>query len=365
VIPLRIESIAVRGVRNLERMDLSPGHRFNVVSGDNGQGKTSLLEAIYLVMTTRSFRTTRLRDVVTHGRAVASVRARVVEGDQEREQSVGIEGATRHVVLSGKRPPSLSAYAVGSPVVVFHPGEIVLSSGPAERRRQLLDRVALFVDPASLDHAARYAKAVRSRQRTLETRGSGAVELEAFERLMAEHGSALMRVRARATEALVGELCQAFERITSGVRTITARFCPGGPMVASELLRTLRDGRERDRMRGNACAGPHRDDLSISLAGFDARTEASQGEHRAITMALKLAELSCIAAARGVYPVLLLDDVSSELDVSRTALLFGLLGDTPGQVFLTTTRPSLIEIPAQGPDQRVDYRVEGGVLKDV
>jgi DNA repair ATPase RecN len=95
VIPLRIESIALRGVRNLERVDLLPGPRFNVVSGDNGQGKTSLLEAIYLVMTTRSFRTAKLRDVVAHGRTVASVRARVVEGDQEREQSVGIEGATR------------------------------------------------------------------------------------------------------------------------------------------------------------------------------------------------------------------------------------------------------------------------------
>src|SRR6185503_2083852 len=141
----------------------------------------SVLEAVYLVCTTRSFRTARLSEIVRHGEEVASVRAKLVEGGDGREQIIGLRGSNRTVSSAGKRPPSLAAYAVQSPAVVFHPGEMVLSSGPAARRRTLLDRIALFVDPTSMDHQQRYAVASRSRQRVLETRGTGAPELDGFE----------------------------------------------------------------------------------------------------------------------------------------------------------------------------------------
>src|SRR5262249_27201982 len=150
-------------------------------------GKTSVLEAIYLVSTTKSFRTSKLAEIVRHGADTASVRAVVVEGGERREQSVGLEGSRRAVKLAGKRPPSFADYAVRSPVVVFHPGEMVLSSGPAAKRRTLLDRVALFVDPSSMDHLARYTEAARSRQRALELRGADAADLDAFELIMARH----------------------------------------------------------------------------------------------------------------------------------------------------------------------------------
>ena len=117
-------------------------------------------------------------------------------------------------------------------------------------------------------------------------------------------------------------------------------------------------------MRGSAGAGPHRDDVVIRLGSHDVRSDASQGEHRAVTMALKMAELACIARARGVDPVLLLDDVSSELDLSRTALLFEFLRESPGQIFLTTTRPSLIETSGLATGERRDFHLIGGALKE-
>src|SRR6185369_12874195 len=116
-------------------------------------------------------------------------------------------------------------------------------------------------------------------------------------------------------------------------------YRPGGPLDEEGLARALAASRERDRRRASAGVGPHRDDLVIDLGGRAARTGASQGEHRAITLALKLAELACVADARGVFPVLLLDDVSSELDPERTESLFETLRETPAQIFLTTTRP--------------------------
>lgn len=362
MVALRLRSLSVRNVRNLAHVDLAFGPRFNVISGDNGQGKTALLESIYLVLTSKSFRTNKLAEIVMHGTRVGSVRAVVAEGEEEREQSVGLEGARRHVLLGGKRPPSLAAYATRSPVVVFHPSEMGLSSGPALRRRMLLDRLGLFVNQTHLDHLQRYATSMRSRQRILQKRGADAPELSAFERLMAEHGCSVARIRERAASQVAPEAARAFAQITKGVRQIAVRYRPGGPMDVPSLEQAIREVRERDRVRGAATIGPHRDDLGLDLDGHDARTDASQGEHRAITLALKAAELTSIEAARGVFPVLLLDDVSSELDVERTRHLFELLGETPGQVFLTTTRRELIETDRVPGTDRLDFGVVAGVV---
>jgi DNA replication and repair protein RecF len=361
--PLRFASVSIRALRNLARVDLEPAPRLTVVSGDNGQGKTSILEAFYLVATTRSFRTSRLRELVSHGAEAGSVKARLEDGVLSREQVVGIEGGARRVLLDGKRPASFAAYAVKSPVVVFHPGETTLSSGPASGRRTLLDRIALFVDPTSMDHHARYAEASRARQRVLETRGVEASDLDAFERLMGVHGAALTRARREAASRLVDHVTDAFARITREQRAIELSYEPGGPDDPGALEQALRATRDRDRHRGSASSGPHRDELAIAIGGFGARADASQGEHRAITLALKLAELACIAAARGVYPVLLLDDVSSELDAERTAAFFDVLFETPGQIVLTTTRPDLIRTPGLAPGDRADCTVVAGAIR--
>src|SRR5215467_11077040 len=133
---LAIERLSVRGMRNLASVELEPSARFNVISGDNGQGKTNLLEAIYVLATSRSFRTGRLGELVAHGGEVASVRALVRDSDAVREQSVGIRAGSRTVRIDEKRPPTLAAYAVRTPVVVFHPGVMTLSmAGGTERRR--------------------------------------------------------------------------------------------------------------------------------------------------------------------------------------------------------------------------------------
>jgi len=362
---LRVEGVAIRNLRNIERADLASLPRFTVLSGDNGQGKTTVLEAIYLVCTSRSFRTAKLAETVTHGAPSASVRAAFVEGEETREQVVGLEGSRRRVTLDGKRPPTLAGYAVQSPVVVFHPGELMLSAGSASKRRTLLDRIALFIDPTSTDHQQRYTAASRSRQRLLEMGGSSAAGLEAFEKLMIEHGRGLGRGRAEAVRRLSVPLVDFFERITKDARPLEADYDPGGPEDEAVLAGILARDRERDRRRGSAGVGPHRDDLVLSLGGHDVRAYASQGEHRAVTMALKLAELASIAAARGIQPILLLDDVSSELDVARTARLFDCLREDPGQILLTTTRPELIDTPYLSRAERRDYRLERGVVSDV
>src|SRR5262245_55954408 len=203
---LRLEHLTVRDLRNLAHVDVEPAPRINVIAGDNGHGKTSVLEAIYFAATSRSFRTNTPSELVRHGAERAVVRARFAEHEANgsplaREQVASIAGRRCTVRLDGNRPPSLAAFATRSPVVIFHPDELALPSGPAQGRRTLLDRIALFVDPASADHRTRYARALRARQQILHRQQDATAargDVEAFESLAAEHGAALTRSRERA-----------------------------------------------------------------------------------------------------------------------------------------------------------------------
>jgi DNA replication and repair protein RecF len=351
--PLWLARLEVQNVRNLERVELEPSRRLTVLAGPNGQGKTSVLEAIYLAATSKSFRTPRLDELVRHGASGGRVRAVFREGGSAvgREQTVGIEGARRVVKIDGKRPPSLGHFAVKSPVVCFHTRELELTSGPAPARRLLLDRLALFVDPLSADDRARYQKALRARQRALEKRGPTGADVGVFEALCAKHGAALTRARRRAATALVAWLGPSIERLSPGLR-VEAAYEAGGSDDEGEAAAALLARRGKDLLRGSAGFGPHRDELALRLEGKPLRAVASQGQHRAVTLGLKVAELRALGAARGLWPVLLLDDLSSELDEEKTRALLLLLYETGGQVFVTTTRPGLLDAAGFGPGER-------------
>ena len=164
---LRFESVSLKNLRNIEALEIEPAARLNVIVGDNGQGKTSLLEALYLVATSRSFRAERLASVVRDGSEQSVVRASVVEDGLRREQRVVLGPRSRRVTLDQKPPVSLTSYATRTPMVVFHPADLELVSGGAASRRRLLDRLLLFVDPPGAD-------ARRRRPQPLHARAPGA-----------------------------------------------------------------------------------------------------------------------------------------------------------------------------------------------
>lgn len=360
---LAVETVQIRSFRNLDAVDVTLGPRFNVIAGANGQGKTNLLEAIYVLGTSKSFRSSKMTDVVAFHGELASVRGKVREDGETRIQSVGIKAGQRLVRIDDKRPPTLAAYAVRTPVVVFHPGEIALSMGASTERRRLLDRTALYLAPAAMLEHESFTKALRSRQRALELRGVDARDLVEWETLVVKHGLALMEHRARAAELLSERALAAFRRIAAPDLVLTAEYAPGAPRDEAAFAVALREKRPADLRRGSASVGPHRDDLALAISGRPVRGVASQGQHRAVTLALKSAEIDVIGGARGVRPVLLLDDVSSELDRERTAALFAFLRDQEGQVLLTTTRPELIDTGADA--DRRDFSIERGVLSGV
>lgn len=358
-----IERLEVRNLRNLEAVDLVPALGTNVFCGDNGQGKTSLLEAIYLVATTRSFRTHRLRELVGHGSKAASVRAMLADPTGSREQFVGVSPSQRVVRVDGQKPESVARYATRSPIVVFHPGELSLTMGPASGRRTLVDRIALFHDPDShaVQHA--YTQAMRSRQRLLQNGTREPTALSSYERLMADHGAALTRYRAQATARLVEEVHLVFSSIAPEGFSLSAHYEPGGSDQSSEAMRRLEDHRDRDARRPGACFGPHRDDICFELNGKPIRTDGSQGQHRLLTLSLKIAEMACIGVSSGLRPLLLLDDVSSELDASRTEAFLGYLGERRDQVFLTTTRPEMLKVFERKLGEQRVFEVHAGSVR--
>lgn len=363
---LRLDSITIAEIRNIRQARLQLAPRLNLVSGNNGHGKTSLLEAVYLLTTSRSFRTARLGELVGHGATVASVRGQFREAEATtREQSVGVQGGRRTVRLDGEAPPSLAHYATRSPVVVFDPQQLRLSTGPSAERRQLLDRLTLYERPAVATDRARYTRALAERQRLLTDRAASDAALSAYEALLAEHGAALTEARQAASEALGAHLVTAFQRIAAPDLRLEARYQPAGSPDRADALERLRAQRGRDARSRRTSFGPHRDDLELRIDGRSARVVGSQGQHRAITLALKIAEMHTIAAARGLRPILLLDDVSSELDAERTAALFAHLAEIACQIFLTTTRPGLIEAPDVPPAERLELSVVHGVLAPV
>jgi DNA replication and repair protein RecF len=363
-VELDVVSLSIRGFRNLTAVDLKPGPRFNVISGDNGQGKTSLLEAIYVLCTSRSFRVEKLTEVIQAGTSVAVISSQLKEAGVTRRQRATLTRDERTFAVDEKPQARMADYAVRTPVVVFQPGDLQLISGSAAGRRKLLDRVSLFLNPASIDHRQRFGSAQRERQRLLETRGAQARELDGYERVMARHGAELERIRLTAAERMQRAATTAFERLGDPRVRIALRFVPGGPYEEEQLRTQLAQGRSDDQRRKSTRIGPHKDELEIELDQRLARRHASQGQQRMLALALKLAELDCLCQTRGAFPLLLLDDVSSELDHSRTNAVYEFLRQSSSQVFLTTTRPELFSLSPNSSAERCDFRLEQGALRE-
>jgi DNA replication and repair protein RecF len=362
---LRLETLKIRGFRNISKGEMELVPRVNVISGDNGHGKTSILEALYFLSTSRSFRTERLAEVSQEGAEATRVEGEFREGEQLRRQTATIAGGRRSFTLDGRKPARLGSYATRTPLVVFHPGDLGLVHGPASARRTLLDRVALYVDAQTADARGRYSTAQRERQVVLEKRGVQAPELEVFETLMAAQAGRIRSGRQRAFEMLEVALRGTFSAMAASDLDLVATLEADVWGTDADFSRVLASRRDRDRQRRNATFGPHRDDLSLTLNGRPTRRHASQGQQRILSLALKLAELECIRTARGAQPILLLDDVSSELDPERTGAVYEFVRLAESQVLVTTTRPELFDTPQIGRADRRDFRLRHGHIEVV
>ena len=243
-------------------------------------------------------------------------------------------------------------------MVLFHPGDLELAAGSSEKRRAYLDGVLGPMDPTYSVVHAEYDKALRSRNRLLKADRVDPRAVKIYDELLASRGAIVGAARAAIVHDLGPRIEASFSAIMGEHLPLTVRYKPRVAPDVESILRALAAGFEKDVARGFAADGPHADDVQIELSRVVARHHASQGQHRAMALAMKLAELDVLAERTSRVPLFLLDDVSSELDKVRNARLFDRIAQVGGQVFLSTTEASLIQLT----HDRVDFRVERGLV---
>jgi DNA replication and repair protein RecF len=359
---LRVASLRVRGFRNLVDLELLPGARFNVIAGDNGQGKSNLLEAIDYLGSLGSFRGAGSSDMIARGKDRAELGA-TVHGDLvPRQYRVRLsQSGPRELAIDGKRPRTRASYLCAIQTVLFHPGDLQLTTGAPELRRALLDRVLERFDPTYAATLAVYERALRSRNRLLRADPPDRRAIAAYHEVLASAGTVIGLAREQLVSELGLLVTDAFTAISGEPRRLGLRYEPRVEPELNALRTALEASFEKDLARGFTAEGPHADDLAFSLDGVLAKRYGSQGQHRAMVLAVKVAELHELSRRVGKVPILLLDDVSSELDKTRSRRLFALLAELGGQVFLTTTQPELILLERD----RQDFRVEAGAVHAV
>ncbi|MGM0577217.1 MAG: DNA replication/repair protein RecF [Myxococcota bacterium] len=369
---MHLLALECENFRNLEPLRLDPHPRFNILEGNNGQGKTNLLEAIYLLGTLQSFRESKTRMLVRWDAESAWVRGEVERRGVVRKMGVELTPKGKRAAVDGKTVPRLTEYFGHLHVVIFGPEDLALTKGGPGERRRFLDRAIFNLYPAYLDDMRAYVRALRSRNRLLREAPDGALApsvLESFDEELVRRGARVLDRRLRFLAGFRPVFEEAFRRITGGDHELGVRY-DGARGVEEGLDEAALAGRlrersqrtlQRDRRRGYTGSGPHVDDLVFTLDGHPARIHASQGQHRAFALALKIAELQLAETVLGGPPVLLLDDVSSELDRERNAQLMRFLDHAGGQVFITTTDRAWIRVEGAS---RV-FRVAGGAIEVV
>jgi DNA replication and repair protein RecF len=362
-----LQHLSLREFRNFAAGDLDFGARFTVLHGPNGVGKTNILEALYLVATLRSFRSADLGPLVRHGAS----EARVEVSGQDLQLGLGTRLAVhltrtarqtrRLAVADGKTVRSGPDFYGRLRAILFTPEDLGILRGSPTGRRQFLDRALFARDRAHIADIADYDKLLRSRNRVLRGEDAGISRsqqdglLDAYDAGLAAAGARIWLRRERLLGDLRGAFAEAFAQIHGRHLVVTLEYLAklaGEPASVGDpqlrLADALRAARRHDLVRGTTTVGPHRDDFEVRLDGQDAGAFASQGQARALILAFKIAELQDARARAGEAPVLLLDDVSSELDPQRSAQLFEALLREAGQCVLTTTAPHFIGLPAGG-----------------
>jgi len=364
---VRLLSLDVEDFRNIGRAHLEPSPRATLLVGPNGQGKTNLLEAIYLACTLRPLRAARLVELVRFGCPCAVVEANVLGPGGPRRLTVKVTAHARTAFLDQKPLEKVDGYFEGLAAVCFSPDDLMLVKGGPEGRRRFLDRAAFNRWPAVLSEARDYVRALRARNAALRTAPQD-VEVS-FRMPLVRAGARLLVRRMELLREISPRFEEAYRRITGplGPRaSLEYRPAAGMPRSGTEdelrdhLARALEGRTDRDRERGYTSAGPHVDDLALLLDGHGARSFASQGQQRALVLALKVAEIENLRHALGRPPLLLLDDVSSELDPEKNRFLLAYLSNLTGQAFLTTTDRRLLEAAA-GPETAF-YNVDHGTF---
>lgn len=363
---MKLRELRVSGWRNLASVTLNPGVAATVLFGQNGQGKTNILEAAYTVLCFRSFRTNSLCELIAWNESRATVEADITVREIDRTLKLQVIEGRKQTQMDGKAVRRDSSTLEGVGAVFFGPEDLRLPKAAASERRRFLDRAVFGAYRPYFREAQDFEKILKSRNVLLRNGSSDATLMASYDEHLAKAGARIVVRRRALATALRPILLSTFQQIHSEI-PVDMRYrshsrveeAQSEPEIAMALLEGLKAHRTVDERRGFTGFGPQTDDLELQMAGHLAREHASQGQLRSLVLALKVAELEHLDRELHEPPLLLLDDVASELDEERRRRLFEVMASLNCQSLVTVTErehlPSL-----QGCK---DYEVRQGSLR--
>jgi len=335
-IVVHVAHLRLRDFRNYPRLDVDFGPGFHLLLGDNAQGKTNILEAIYLVATLRSFRGVGGAQMIRHGQKGYFVGSRIVSQAQF-ETRMYWSARERTLSLDGRAVRKLTEYLGVLRTVIFCTEDLLLIKGPGRSRRRFLDLLLSQTHPTYLPLLQRYTKALRSRNALLKQPVVDAAALEGFSRELISAGEEIIRLRRDLLPKLSPLTCRAYGSIAQGRDEMRLDYSAN---VEGDFAVALAQSQRRERVYRSTLIGPHRDDVRLLLNDRSAAQFGSEGQKRTLAIALKMAQAEYLTGLHGSSPVLLIDDIMGELDAKRREGLLPLLERAHhlrGQVFMTAT----------------------------
>ncbi len=372
-----LEVLRLHDFRNLRQVLVEPHPRFNILTGKNGQGKTNLLEAIYLLSAVKSFRGQATnRNLIHFERDEALLEARIERGGHERIVRLEISERGKRITLNEEPVKNIADFFGTLNIVVFGPDDIGILKGSPSGRRRFIDRAIFNAHPAYATESTHYEDVLKNRNAVLKQDRGDRNLLAVYDDQLVEWGAEILRRRLDFIEHFRPVLKRIFRSIfdsdfeaqirygstwTEGPIDVE-RALSGSTYLESLLSDALKRTADEEVHRGYTLIGPHRDDLETYLNDLDLRAFGSQGQTRAFILAMKIAEITYLEERYHFAPILLLDDVSSELDRERNRHLFSFLRQrTEGQVFITTTHRDHILLD----EELKHFHVDQGVIKEV
>lgn len=333
---MHLSHLRLRDFRNYARLDVDFAPGFHLLLGDNAQGKTNILEAIYLMATLRSFRGVGGTQMIRHGAKGYFAGGNVV-GRGDHEIKMFWSTAERKLSLDNQPVKKLTDYFGVLRTVVFCTEDLQLVKGAARARRRFLDLLLAQTNPIYLPLLQRYMRAVRARNALLKQRSSDEAALNSFSQELIKLGNEIIRLRCELIPKFSPLARLAYRRISNDAEELRIEYAPS---VKNDFTIELAQSRSRERIYRSTLVGPHRDDLQLLLNGKSAAQFGSEGQKRSLAIALKMAQAEFLAGIHGSPPILLIDDVMGELDLKRRSGFLPLLEaarKTSGQVFMTAT----------------------------
>ena len=354
---MRADRLVCRDFRNIESCDVSFDPEINLIVGENAQGKTSLIEAIWLFTGLRSFRAQKFGNLVRFGAEYCLNKLEFTDVSGPRRAAVALKDEIRSLSLDGVKNVEPTEYLGAFAAEVFTPSTIAVVDGEPEFRRRFLDQCLSQVSREYADCLVRFRRALKQRNASLKL---AATDEEAGERaalwddLIAAPGQRLMELRSGFCAEFSEKAAEYYSGLSSNREVMEINYRSRLPEGCGTYLEALEKTNAEDARRRTTGAGPHRDDVSVKVDSRPVRKFGSQGQKRSCAVAMKLASAAMLGEYRGESPVILLDDVLSELDSRRQRFILGSLGG--GQIFITSCEPST-ELAAAKAKR---FRVESG-----